>query len=68
MSEEIAEPKYDFTCHKCGVQCDSAPMLPKRATCPNCCEDHWYIYERGLGHYCETCGQEPPHDWYTRND
>lgn len=53
----------DFSCHVCGVQCDTAPNPPARAVCPEHCPDHLYDYERGFGHLCRNCGQPAPQDW-----
>lgn len=61
MSDE-----FDFKCKVCGVECDTAPLPPDRAVCPEHCEDHEYEYERGeRGHFCKHCNQEPPWDWYS---
>ena len=63
--EQQAPERIDFSCRVCGVQCDSAPDPPARAVCPDCCEDHDYRYERELrGHYCLSCGQEAPRDYF----
>jgi hypothetical protein len=51
---------------KCGVCGGDAIIEPPDgpAICPNCCEDHDYVYERGEGHRCAHCFAEPPCDWY----
>jgi hypothetical protein len=55
----------DFSCHKCGKECDSAPNPPARAICPACCEDHDYEYDRGMGgKFCKHCGEPAPYDYY----
>jgi DNA-directed RNA polymerase subunit RPC12/RpoP len=63
MSQE-----FDFTCQKCGKECDSAPALPERAVCEECCEqvfeehDHHYVPgERD--YWCDHCGKPAPYEW-----
>lgn len=59
MSDE-----FDFKCKVCGVECDTAPLLPDRPVCPEHCEDHDYEYVRGeRGHFCKHCDQQRPEDW-----
>ena len=53
----------DFNCQKCGVECSTAPDLPKLPICENCCEDHNYEYESFLRqHVCIHCGKKQPED------
>lgn len=63
--EREREPVIDFTCHVCGVVCDTAPDPPLRAVCPEHCEDHDYRYNRDdRGHFCIHCYQQAPDDWF----
>lgn len=59
----------DFSCQKCGKECDCSPAPPDRAICPECCaneDGHDYKYEPGeRDYYCIKCGQLPPFDWYS---
>jgi len=51
--------EVDFSCWVCGVTCAVAPDYPDRAVCPDHCEDHDYVYEKGeQGHFCKHCGQQ----------
>jgi len=55
----------DFSCQKCGKECDVAPQPPARAICEDCCEDHEYVYEQGeRGHFCKHCNKPAPPDWF----
>lgn len=57
--------QLDYSCRKCGKQCDSAPYPPARAICEDCCPDHDYRYEREeRKHRCVNCGREPDPDFY----
>lgn len=59
-------------CRTCGSSADVISYDPRglwaypiRTTyCPDHCPDHDYRYEHGAGHYCNNCGQEPPHDYW----
>ena len=56
--------RVEFACKVCGIACDSAPVDGSGAVCEEHCEDHNYIYDRGLGgHFCKHCCAERPHDW-----
>lgn len=60
----MSATKTDYSCRECGVECDSAPDPPARTICPDCCEDHDYVYERELrGKFCVHCGNPQPFDW-----
>jgi len=62
--EELHPPQYDFSCHVCGVQCDTAPADPAvRAVCPAHCPGHDYIHDAYTGWYCEHCSEQAPHDY-----
>lgn len=52
-----------FTCFKCGGETIIAPQIGP-AYCPDCCPDHDYQYERGEGHRCVVCFDEPPPDYF----
>lgn len=52
-----------FKCSVCGEICDGAPA-EGLTLCPAHCPDHDYVYGRGEGHRCRTCGAPPPDDWY----
>lgn len=55
----------DFSCQKCGKECDVAPKLPDRPICPDCCEDHEYEYDPSFQqHRCKHCDKSVPEDWY----
>lgn len=63
------EPPIDFNCHKCGKQCDVAPMPPLRAICEDCCEDHEYDYDATeRWHLCRHCNRRIDPDWYHCDD
>lgn len=53
----------DFSCKKCGVECDGAPEDGSGAICPDHCPDHDYVYDRWDGHLCKNCGQARPADY-----
>lgn len=53
----------DFHCRECGVETPSAPADGSKGYCQNCCPDHDFVYERGVGHRCKICDCEPPLDW-----
>lgn len=56
----------DFRCRKCGMaDCHVAPEDGSGAICPDCCEDHDYVYDRWDGHYCKHCGDPRPADYYS---
>ena len=55
----------NVVCSKCGRDEVIVYDSPETAVCPECCDDHDYIYDRGdRKHYCKNCGAEPPYDWY----
>lgn len=59
----------DFSCRVCGKQCDSAPPLPERAVCEDCCEEHDYEYEPSeRTHLCKHCCKPVDLDWYRCDD
>lgn len=51
----------DFSCRVCGVQC---PITgDDGAVCPEHCEDHDYVHQRGEGKHCRHCHAPEPEDW-----
>jgi hypothetical protein len=57
-------PMANFLCKFCGAPCTLADEHGE-SVCPACCSDHDYRYDADYRtHYCFTCGQEPPSDWY----
>lgn len=51
-------------CRECGIEVDSWPDPPALPICPDCCDDHDYVYERELrGKFCIHCGNKEPEDW-----
>lgn len=52
-----------FKCGTCGADALCEPQGAP-ALCPNCCEDHDYVYEHGEGRMCRHCSAEPPWDYY----
>ena len=56
-------------CHGCGTQDGIVcwPESPALAYCPECCPDHEYSYDCGMWS-CDTCGAEPPDDWFDVDD
>jgi len=65
VANESAQPDR-VHCHVCGeLVLIYDGQHPEEAVCPEHCPDHEYEYERGdRKHYCKTCGQEPPPDFY----
>jgi hypothetical protein len=56
--------ELDFACRVCGKECTVAPDPPLRAICPDCCDDHDYLYDRyAREHYCANCGKPRPDDY-----
>ena len=60
--------EIDFSCQKCGKQCDVAPDPPERAVCEECCEsifeEHDFRYENSeRAYYCQHCGKPAPYEW-----
>jgi hypothetical protein len=53
-----------FVCRVCGGPTLIAPGDGSPAVCPEHCDDHAYIYEKGEGHLCGNCGAPPPFDWF----
>lgn len=53
-----------FTCAGCGGPTSIGPGDDGPAYCADCCPDHNYEYERGVGHRCQSCDAEPPIDWF----
>lgn len=60
---------FDFSCHVCGKECNSAPPPPERTVCEEHCEDHEYerCLDRGW-HHCIHCDKPVDPDWYYCDD
>lgn len=58
-------------CRVCGSRDDVISYDPRgvwaypfrKTYCPEHCPEHDFNRHRD-GAYCDTCGQEPPYDWY----
>lgn len=67
MSEDNEEPaEPDWSCRVCGKPVMVIPAEMERGWCVDCCPDHDYEYDRHeRGHFCKTCGQPAPPDFYS---